>query len=354
MKRTSGIAFILFVFSLSLCLLARENVAFADAYSHAFYVPLSRTVSTLIGIFPFSVAEFLIYLLILLFTEALLRLIVLACRRHFREMRALAVHGALFAVSLSFLLSSLYFLNCGINYYRSSFASEIGLTTEAGDPEELKALVRLIVSRVSESENDGGFPSGGKDTSAPADMEKLGKMYPGLSGHFPRAKALLNSRFLSERQFTGIYSPFTFEANYNAEIPCYNVPFTACHELSHLRGYMQEDEANFIAFLACIGSDDPRSRYSGWLSAFVYCGNDLARVSPEDYASLYSNLSENSRTALSENNAFWNQFRTKTAERAEKANDAYLRANGQTDGTESYSRVTDLILAYYLAGRLSN
>ena len=39
----------------------------------------------------------------------------------------------------------------------------------------------------------------------------------------------------------------------------YNLPFTTCHELSHLRGFMQEEEANFIGFLACVNADDMRA-----------------------------------------------------------------------------------------------
>jgi len=42
--------------------------------------------------------------------------------------------------------------------------------------------------------------------------------------------------------------PFTFEANVNVDIPPYQIPSTMLHELSHLRGFMREDEANFISY----------------------------------------------------------------------------------------------------------
>lgn len=45
------------------------------------------------------------------------------------------------------------------------------------------------------------------------------------------------------QQLCGVYSPFTVEANYNGDMPDYNVPHTLCHELSHLKGFMREDEA---------------------------------------------------------------------------------------------------------------
>ena len=99
-----------------------------------------------------------------------------------------------------------------------------------------------------------------------------------LSGHYPFPKPILNTWILSIQQTTGVYSPFTVEANYNRDIAYYDIPFTICHELSHLRGYMQEEDANFIGVLATIGADDLYFNYSGYVSAWVYAGNALARI----------------------------------------------------------------------------
>ena len=86
---------------------------------------------------------------------------------------------------------------------------------------------------------------------------------------------MILSEVLSYQGLTGIYLPFTVEANYNGDMPAYDKPFTVCHELSHLRGFMEEQEANFIAFLACIGSERTDFQYSGYLSGWVYCMNAL-------------------------------------------------------------------------------
>ncbi|KAI4439854.1 hypothetical protein C824_002341 [Schaedlerella arabinosiphila] len=84
-------------------------------------------------------------------------------------------------------------------------------------------------------------------------MKKLAEEYPDLKGYYPHPKPVCISEILSYQNLSGVYSPFTIEANFNADMIDYNIPFTLCHELSHLRGFMQEEEANFIAFLACIG-----------------------------------------------------------------------------------------------------
>ena len=90
-------------------------------------------------------------------------------------------------------------------------------------------------------------------------MKGLADQYPQFKSWYPYPKPLINPRLLSVQQLTGIYSPFTIEANYNSEIPGYNIPHTICHELSHLQGYMREDEANFIGYLACTSSEDRSS-----------------------------------------------------------------------------------------------
>ncbi|MBP3927761.1 MAG: DUF3810 domain-containing protein [Clostridium sp.] len=166
----------------------------------------------------------------------------------------------------------------------------------------------------------------------------------------PRPKPLLVSWILSVQQLSGIYSPFTVEANYNQEMTAYNIPHTICHELSHLRGFMREDEANFIGFLACIGSEDAEYRYSGYLSGWIYAGNALAKVDFDAYAACLDRLREEVLLDLRENSIFWGRYESKISEAAETVNNTYLKANNQKYGVRSYGRVVDLMLSWYLSG----
>ena len=178
-------------------------------------------------------------------------------------------------------------------------------------------------------------------------MEKLGQRYRRLSGHYPFPKPILNTWILSVQQTTGVYSPFTVEANYNRDIAYYDIPFTICHELSHLRGYMQEEEANFIGVLATIGADDLYFNYSGYVSAWVYAGNALARIDSTAFATLYGRINARTRQDMLYNNAYWKQFEGKPAEAHEQLNDAYLKIQGQTTGVRSYGQMSDLLLEYF-------
>ena len=184
-----------------------------------------------------------------------------------------------------------------------------------------------------------------------AAMQRLAEQYPSLGGYYPQPKPVAISWILSVQQCSGVYSPFTIEANYNRDMTAYNIPHTICHELSHLRGFMREDEANFIGYLACLGSEDADYRYSGYLLGWIYAGNALSKRDYDAYNQLYAMLDESVVADLEKNSEFWNRYEGEVAEVQEKVNDAYLKANGQVHGVQSYGRVVDLMLIDFACHR---
>ena len=119
-----------------------------------------------------------------------------------------------------------------------------------------------------------------------------------------------------------------------------------CHELAHLKGFMQEQEANFIGYLAAIESDSMQFQYSGALLGWIYCTNALRQVDYQAYEDIRAELCEEAKIDLAVNNQFWQQYESPVAEVANQVNDTYLKANGQKDGVVSYDRMVELILAY--------
>lgn len=342
--------------ALLLQLAARKVPGFGQWYAVTIYPLITGSLGRFMGIFPFSVTELGLYLLIVLFVISLVR----SWRRPLKILGRL-----LFGASLLFFL---FTVNCGINYYRQPFSSLSGLTIQPSSSQELFDLCSWLVEQIQDSvrqledqaSEENGFsgqtsreplPSYGElleyGRQGQLAMERLGEEFPVLAGFYPAPKPLLLSRILSVQQLCGVYSPFTVEANYNREMPLYNIPHTICHELSHLKGFMREDEANFIGYAACIHSEDLYFRYSGYLMGWVYAGNALAQADPEGFAALRSALPQAALTDLSYNNAYWDAFQGKVAEVSTRVNDTYLKLQDQQDGIQSYGRVVDLMLAYH-------
>lgn len=118
-----------------------------------------------------------------------------------------------------------------------------------------------------------------------------------------------------------------------------------CHELSHLRGFMREDEANFLAYLACKSSTDLDFQYSGYMMAFIYATNALYDVDSETYSQIFNELDPGVLRDISYQNSYWKQFEGPAADVATSINNSYLQANQQEDGVRSYGRMVDLLLA---------
>lgn len=355
--RLFAISLVLAAASAVLGACARMVPGFAHTYSITVYPVLVNTIGHFSSIFPFSLSEAGLYLAAVFCILNLLFLIK----------KPLAALSRLFF--LACLLLFLYTADCGINYYRTPFSYEAGMVMEQSSTGELYSLCLFLTEQINstltETDHSGDalkglYPGQTEDTPLPSaamlrelgmegvkSMKGLGTAYPQLSGYYPYPKPLMNPRLLSIQQLCGIYSPFTIEANYNREMPYYNIPHTICHELSHLKGFMREDEANFIGYLACIGSDSPDFRYSGYLTGWVYAGNALAKADLEAYYGLYGRLAPEAARDLAWNNQFWDRFDGKVAEASTQLNDRYLKANNQEDGVRSYGRMVDLMLAYY-------
>lgn len=356
--RKIGISFALWAAGILLTVLANHVEGFAQWYSTHVYPVWVNVLGRITGVFPFSVAEILLYLFLILL---LVSLIVLIWRRAGKRQILGWLSSLFLAAGVLYLL---YVMNCGINYSRTSFSESSGIKMEEYTVSELKEVCIWLTEQVDTfsgavTRDENGvmrLTKGNKgevQSRAVEAMQKLGESYPELSGYYPKPKGLLVPWILSVQQLSGIYSPFTIEANYNSGMVDYNIPFTACHELSHLKSFMQEQEANFIAFLACTSYEDPEFQYSGYLLGWIYCMNVLHDVDYEAWQEVHDMLLAETEADLRENSAFWAGYDGTVAEVANQVNDQYLQANGQEEGVKSYDRMVDLIVSYYRMGTTS-
>ena len=330
---------------------------FANWYSEHIYPVLVNVFGRVTGIFPFSIVEILLYIVIVLLILTVVKIIVYRIQKKDwkKQLKQSSMKWLLFAVVLLFL----YVINCGINYRRESFTESIGVTLEKYTTEELKEVCVWLTNEVNAEaakvrrDSDGLMMLGDyAKEEAVASMQALGETYEDLAGYYPQPKGLLIPWILSIQDLSGIYSPFTVEANYNSAMVDYNIPFTMCHELSHLKGFMQEQEANFIAFLACRESEETEFHYSGNMLGWIYCMNVLYKNDYEAWEEARAMLCDEANVDLAANSEFWSRYDGTIAEVSNKVNDTYLKANGQADGVESYNRMVDLIVDFYVRANL--
>lgn len=331
-----------------------------QVYSRKIYPLLAGSIGALTSLFPFSLFE--MGLLVLLAAAALLLIYGLACLLLVLLHRPVPVRvpwKRLFRLLLkaACVIFFVFVTTCGFNYHRLEFAQTSGLQIRDSSAQELAALcmelsVRANDLRLQVGEDASGVMRLKSDFSGTARAAReafgaLAQEYTIFPAYAITPKPVLNSRFMSRMQLTGEFTLFTFEANINTDAPDYSIPATMCHELAHTRGFMREDEANFIGYLACINSDSSEFQYSGIMLALIHASNRLYETDQKLYRTVASTFSDGVRRDFADNNAYWAQFEGPVAKVSDAVNNAYLVINNQNDGVKSYGRMVDLLLADY-------
>ncbi|MGL4372374.1 MAG: DUF3810 domain-containing protein, partial [Turicibacter sp.] len=185
--------------------------------------------------------------------------------------------------------------------------------------------------------------------AAPKGYLEAAKTFNTLAGTYGNPKPIMLSKLMNYTMITGIYSPFTGEANVNIAVPDVTLLFTTMHEMAHQRGYASEDEANLIAFITCISHPDEAFQYAGYANALTYVNNALAKEDRDRLKALNQKLSLQVRHDINDRSDFWSKYEGPVEVISSNVNNTYLKLNGVEDGIKSYGRMVDGLLGYYLA-----
>lgn len=357
-RRLPVFAFVLYgiaVAALAVLVAARLSPAFADTFNRYVGAVVRGALAHLTGWIPFSLGEAMVIFL----PVAAVFMIVRACRKYSDSWRSVFVYlGSV--LSVVSLLFSVFVFGFGTGYYGTTVDEKLGLDRSVVSPEELYYTAATLAAHVnSEAENVkyqyndfSVMPYTFDEMSRRlvAAYDKVCDEYDFIPRLNSRVKPVMLSEPWTYTHISGVYTYFTGEANINTNFPDYTIPYTAAHEMAHQLGIAREDEANFIAFLVCISSDDPYIRYSGYLEVYEYVASSLYSADKNYYSAVYSSLKTNVRAEMAAYSAFFDKYRENVvANVSEAVNNSYLQIHG-TVGSKSYGLVVDLAVAYYRRG----
>lgn len=327
-----------------------------EFYSNNIYRFIGQTLSTLTGVFPFSVGELLFVSVIIFFISLIVASIIKIVKKS---------EKGLF-IFLNLLLNIIIFISIGyfsfimvwgLNYHRLPFSEISKLDARPSSTNELVKVCERLIQQGNElrqnvPENSSGVTNlsdNKRDVfiNASKGYEIASKTYSVLGGHYGRPKGVIMSKGLCVSGISGIYFPFTSEANVNTEIPDFMLPSTTAHEMAHQRGFAREDEANFISYITCNLHPDVQFQYSGTLLALIHSMNALYKYDKEKYIELRKTYSPGIVKDLKYLSEFWDSYEGPVERTSSKLNNAYLKSNYQKDGIRSYGRMVDLLIAEY-------
>jgi len=329
-----------------------NSPAFADFFNFRISSLFRRGLALLTGWLPISLAEFLVFASPII----LVAVFVICVRKSERGTRYfIRCIAALLSVLLLVYAGFVFVFAAGYRGY--TLAEKMELDTENIENEDLYSTMYLIRNKLNElskevlyAEEKGSVRPYSHAETVKLCLESYDKLeaeYGFIKNFKSSVKQLVVSELMTYTHISGMYTFFTGEANLNTNYPYYVTVFTTAHEMAHQRGIAREDEANFIAYLVCIGSEDPYMQYCGYLSMYEYLIGSMRKASPTLHGDLVKGLADEVKYDLYCYSKFFDKYRESVAsEVSNVVNNTYLEMQG-TPGTISYSMVAELALAYH-------
>lgn len=244
-----------------------------------------------------------------------------------------APRGAAFALSLVFLLYAvLWAPQCHVPAMAAESSSDAARLAQLS-----RTLARQAESlrdmAMAEQESSGTVLKEARDAVASLNLSGQPLAAPKFS-RYPEILRALN--------IAGVYAPWTGEAIVSPDEPSFTLPFLAAHELAHAAGVAREDEANYVAYRACM-TGSARFQYAATIYAFRYAMDALRAADATQWLEIRSGLSDGVRDdfwlidATGDSAAGFSAFTDRAAE-------AFLVLSGQPAGLSSYGGMVGLLL----------
>ena len=366
-KKFRIISISLFVLSILINIIAGKIPSLVEKYySNGINIYIVKIMSKIFSIFPCSIFEILIYISLLSVLVFLIYSIYYIMKKP-NNILSYLKNSFLNIISIVGIVYFLFVVLWGLNYNRMNLKDSLIVDYNKShnenikdvdyDKEDLINLYKFLIEKCNDIraevlEDEQKVMKCNTDykevlNRANNGYENVSILNLNKRGSYAPAKPILNSNLLCYTGITGIYSPFTGEANVNTGVPDIYIPFTTLHEMAHQRGYGSEDECNFLAYIACINNEDYDFQYSGYILALKYTASALAKVDYDALVSLNGELSSSVINDLNYRREFWKQYEGKVNEVSDHMNSNYLKANGVEEGTLSYGKVVNLLLVYY-------
>ena len=312
-------------------------------YSTGVYPPVQHLLTPVSNLLPFASFDIVLTAGVAAAIVALVRGGRGAWRAR-QPMILLTALGHLAAASAGVYL--VFLILWGFNYRRIPLEERLVLDRGAPASDAVLALGLDAVMHLNElyaSAHGVGWVSDQRDnaplrTSFTRVQRSLSDGAPAVPG---RLKRTAFGPYFRWTGIDGMVNPFGLEVLANPDLLPFERAFVAAHEWSHLAGFADESDANFVGWLSCIGADVP-TQYSGWLYLFWQINGEVA---VNDRAALGAALAAGPRADI---NAIIDRLRRGQLPQLRTASwlvyDQYLKANRVDEGIRSYGAVVTMIL----------
>jgi hypothetical protein len=317
-------------------------------YSNSVYPVISKVFRFTLGWMPFSFGD-------LIYTFAG----IYAIRWFYKNRKRLRKDTKNWLVDVFAAVAIIYgafHLFWGLNYHRLPLHKSLNLARDYTTEQLVHVTEALIkksntlhfeITKNDTIKADIPFSKGDIFKMVPAGYDNLKRSFPHLEYTPKSLKKSLYSLPLTYMGFSGYLNPLTNEAQVDGLIPVYKFPTTSAHEIAHQLGYVAENEANFIGFLATTSHDNIYFKYTGYTFALRFCLNEIYRRDEALYESIAISVNKGILKNYKEVRDFWDAHQNPAEPFFKLFYGNFLKANKQSKGMKSYNYVVALIVNYY-------
>ena len=308
-------------------------------YSGWFYPPLQRLVTSASNLVPFAVLDVMLFLPI-----GWIAFAVRDIHRSGRRLHTLAL-WLLRTGTAAALVYLLFLFTWGFNYRRVPLERKLEYDARIVTSDAARDVARRTTSRLNAlfasahaqpavtAPIDPVLSAAFADTTR--ELGAAGTTVPG------RPKRSLLDLYFRPAGVAGMTDPFFLETLVEGDLLPIERPFVVAHEWSHLAGFADEGDANFVGWLTCLRADTA-GQYSGWLFLFGELVNSVPRA---DRVALMASLAAGPRSDLRAIAArLARDVKPRVSEAGWRVYDQFLKANHVEAGAASYAQVVRLVL----------
>lgn len=313
-----------------------KNDAIFSLYERYCFLPYQQLRSRILNVVPFSVGDILYTLLFLILLFSIGRLIsyLIRWRSKKTQLRQLVLRSI---VSLS-VVYLLYFYSWGANYARDKIWQPA--TDTAWSMEQLLALNDTLIRSLNV------LPDYDHTLNLNETNLRVRKVYESYWGNRVPDLQVKPSLFGSSMYYIGIqgyYNPLTGEAQFAQSLPVFMWGFVLAHEMAHQTGVAAEGEANFIAYVMCVKSQDQSLKYSAYFNLLLYANRELSRKDSVLAEQKLNLLKPEVLKDMEELEAMRGKYKSVFKGTALAIYNWMLQSQGQKKGLRSYSDISRLV-----------
>lgn len=326
----------------------RQQPALVEkCYYAGFYAPFCHIWRPAFNALPFSFGDILYAALIIAFLTGLTALIRHIIKKRVEQVWKLLIRF-LVIMEIAWLV---FYLFWGLNYYRPPAAALLHLQDTAYTKQDVVRITNLIIDSTNTCRKRLNLqkPLTNADIfrRSQVAVDELAGISVKLQPVNPGIKASLFSGLFNYLGTSGYYNPLTAEAQINNQIPVFDRPFVACHEMAHQTGFAREDEANFAGYLACVTSKDDLLKYSAYYAGMLEFMHYLRHRDSTAHHTLRLRISPLVMQDVKTDSTYWAKYEGAAQILSGKLFDRFLKANNQPHGLKTYNRMIRLTMAWY-------